>query len=81
LLRACKESSIFRLASAGYDARYDRREDVCSAIDVERLVFVSEKEITSDDRSSVRPREIIRVHVKKKMHVAGVVGDAIIAPG
>ena len=56
-------------------------EKTCSAIDVERLVFVAEKEITSDDRSSVRPGEIRRVHVKKKMHVAGVVGDAIIAPG
>ena len=54
---------------------------MCSAIDVERLVFVSEKEIASDDRSSVRPRKIRRVHVKKEVHVAGVVGDAIIAPG
>ncbi len=54
---------------------------MCSAIDVERLIFIAEKEIASDDRSGVRPREIRRVHVKKKMHVAGVVGDAIIAPG
>jgi hypothetical protein len=79
LLRACKESSIFRLASAGYDARYDRRENVCSAMDVERLVFIAEKEIASDDRSGVRPREIRRVYVKKKMHIACVVSDAIIA--
>ncbi len=41
----------------------------------------TEEEVASDDRSSMRPRQIGSVHVKKKMHVAGVVGDAIIAPG
>ena len=54
---------------------------MCSSIDVEGLVFVAEEEVASDDRSSMRPRQIGSVHVKKKMHVAGVVGDAIIAPG
>jgi hypothetical protein len=54
---------------------------VCISVDVEGLVFVAEKEIASDDRSGVRPRDIRRVHVKGKMHIAGVVGDAIIASG
>ena len=54
---------------------------MCSAVDVEGLVFISEKEIAADDRSGVRPREVRRVHVKKKMHIACVVSDAIIAPG
>jgi hypothetical protein len=80
-LRARKESSIFCLASTGDDARYDGRKNVCSAVDVEGLVFISEKEIAADDRSGVRPREVRRVHVKKKMHIACVVSDAIIAPG
>ena len=54
---------------------------MCSSIDVEGLVFVAEEEVASDDRSSIRPRQIGSIHVKKEMHIAGVVGDAIIAPG
>ncbi len=54
---------------------------MCSSIDVEGLVFVAEEEVASDDRSSMRPRQIGSIHVKEEMHIAGVVGDAIIAPG
>ncbi len=56
-------------------------ENTCSSVDVERLFFIAEKEIASDDRSGVKPRKIGSIHVKKKMHVAGVVCDAIVAPG
>ena len=80
VLSARKKSSVFRFACTRDDARYDGREHVCSSVDVEGLVFVAEEEVASDDRSSMRPRQIGSVHVKKKMHVAGVVGDVIIAP-
>ena len=54
---------------------------MCSSIDVEGLVFVAEEEVASDDRSSMRSRQIGSIHVKKEMHIAGVVGDAIITTG
>ena len=53
----------------------------CSSVDVEGLVFVAEEEVASDDKSSMRPRQIGSIHVKKEMHVARVVSDTIIAPG
>ncbi len=48
---------------------------------VEGLIFIAKEEVASDDRSSMRSRQIGSIHVKKEMHIAGVAGDAIIAPG
>ena len=52
-----------------------------SSVDVEGLIFVAEEEVASDDRSSMRPRQIGGIHVKKEMHITGVVGDTIVAAG
>ncbi len=54
---------------------------MCSSIDVEGLLFIAKKEVASDDRSGIRPGQIRSIHVKKETHLAGVVSDAIIAPG
>ena len=50
-----------------------------SSIDVEGLFFIAEEEVATDDRPCMRPRQIRRVYVEKKMHIAGVVGDAIVS--
>ncbi len=56
---------------------------MCSAIDVdvERLLCVVKKEVASNNRSSMGLREIGGIHAKKDMHVAGVIGNAVILSG
>jgi hypothetical protein len=46
---------VLCLPHAGNDARYDAGECVCSIVDVNRSVFVSEEEVASHDRASMRP--------------------------
>ncbi len=48
---------------------------MCSSIDVEGLLFIAKKEVASDERSGMRPGQIRSIHVKKEMHVAGVVSS------
>ena len=48
-----------------------------SAIDFERLVVIAEKEVSTSDRACVRTREVRRVDVSKKNHVAGVIDDGV----
>ena len=47
------------------------------AIDFERLVAIAEEEVSTSDRASVRAREVRRVDVRKKNHVAGVIDDGV----
>ena len=48
-----------------------------SAIDFERLVAIAEKEVSTSDRASVRTRQIRRVDVSKKDHVASMIDDGV----
>ncbi len=47
------------------------------AIDFERLVAIAEEEVSTSDRASVRAREVRRVDVRKKNHVAGMIDDGV----
>ena len=63
VLSTGEESCVFCFTRAGYDARDDRREDMYSAVDFERLIAIAEEEVSTSDRASVRAGEIRRVDV------------------
>ncbi len=48
-----------------------------SAIDFESLVAIAEEEVSTSDRASVRARDVRRVDVRKKNHVASVIYNGI----
>ena len=50
-----------------------------SAVNLERLIAIAEKEVGTSDRPSVRAREVRRVNVREQNHVASVVDDGIVA--
>jgi hypothetical protein len=76
-LSSRKQGCIFCFPGAGDDAWDDRREDMNSAIDLERLVAIAEKEVGTSDGSSVRAREVRRVDMREKNHVTGVVYNGV----
>ncbi len=55
----------------------DKREDMDSAINLERLVAIAEKEVGTSDGSSVRAREVRCVDVREQNHVTGVANDGV----
>ncbi len=73
MLSSSKQGCAFGLSGAGDDARDDRREDMYGAIDFERLVAIAEEDVSTSDRA----REVRRVDVRKKNHVAGVIDDGV----
>ena len=50
-----------------------------SAVDFERLVAIAEEEVSASDRASVRAREVRRVDVREKNHVASVIDNGVVA--
>ncbi len=54
MLTSGKQSRVFGFSGAGNDTRDDRREDVYSTVDFERLAAIAEEEVSTSDRASVR---------------------------